>query len=327
MVSDIYFDPAYGKLCEKTEGGEIVFWKYSGPEGEIVHQFIIREISVEYAENWFDIITPYGYGGPLIQTLGEGYEKKQLVDAFQKAFEQYCCEHNIVSEFVRFHPLLNNADDFQGVYEVSFNRHTLGTNLKDYSDPIAIEFSKGCRKIIRQALNKGIYWRITKSPRSLEIFKKIYYSTMDRNCADEYYYFDDSYFEECLQILKNNILLVEAIYCEKTIAAGLYFVFDKTIHAHLSGTLTEYLALSPAYILKYCTVLWGKENGYELIHYGGGKSADTQDSLFKFKEKFAQTTKFDFYIGKKIWNVEKYYELCSLFNKKEMMDFFPAYRA
>lgn len=327
MISDIYFDPAYGKLCEKDETGKTVYWTYSGPEGEVIHQFILRKIPGGFSEDWFDIITPYGYGGPLIQTLTEGYERKQLVDAFAKAFGQYCYDHNIVSEFVRFHPLLNNADDFGSVYEVLFNRHTLGTNLKDYHDPVAIEFSKSCRKTVRQALNKGVSWRITRSPQNLEKFKKIYYATMDRNSAGEYYYFGDAYFEECLHGLKENIILVEAIYCGETIAAGLYFTFHKTIHAHLSGTLTEFLELSPAYILKYSTVLWGKENGYELIHYGGGKSTDPQDSLYKFKEKFAQTTKFDFYVGKKIWNREMYDKLCSLQNKTGVQSFFPAYRA
>ena len=327
MISDIYFDPAYGKLCEKNENGKAVCWRYSGPEGEIIHQFILRKIPGEFLGDWFDIITPYGYGGPLIQTLAAGYERKQLVDAFSKAFEQYCFEHRIVSEFVRFHPILNNAADFGSVYEVLFNRHTLGTNLKDYRDPVAIEFSKSCRKVVRQALNKGVSWRITKSPQNLETFKKIYYATMDRNCAGEYYYFDDSYFEECLRELNENIILVEAIYCDETVAAGLYFIFNKTIHAHLSGTLTEFLDLSPAYILKYGAVLWGKENGYELIHYGGGKSTDSQDSLYKFKQKFSEATKFDFYVGKKIWNEEMYDKLCSLQNKTGALNFFPAYRA
>ena len=93
---------------------------------------------------------------------------------------------------------------------------------------------------------------------------------MNRNEASDYYYFDDDYFSDCLRYYGKNILLVEAYWEGKTIAAGLYFFYGKIIAAHLSGTLSEYLHLSPAYIIKYATAEWAKNNGIEYIHYGGG---------------------------------------------------------
>ena len=122
------------------------------------------------------------------------------------------------------------------------------------------------------------------------------------------------------------MILVEAIYEDKTIAAGLYFVYNGIIHVHLSGTDTNFLNFSPAYILKYGTALWGKEHNYKLIHYGGGLSNSEDDSLYCFKRKFAKTTDFDFYIGKKIWNQEIYDKLCELKQIDKCEDFFPAYR-
>ena len=149
---------------------------------------------------------------------------------------------------------------------------------------------------------------------------------MERKNADEYYFFNNKYFSNILSTLSDNILLVEAIYNEKTIAAGLYFIYNNLIHAHLSGTDSDYLYLSPAYILKYGTVIWAKENGYRLIHYGGGVSSDKEDSLFKFKKKFSQNTEFPFYIGKKIWN-KKIYDLLCKENKADVdPEFFPSYR-
>ncbi len=327
MRTDIYFSPDYGKLYETIEGGKAVCWKYSGAEGEIVHQFILRKIPEELDHDWFDIVTPYGYGGPLILNVSEGYSREQLAERFHKSFEQYCREQNIVSEFVRFHPILNNADDFKNVYEISFNRHTRGTNLCGFDDPVTAEFTRGCRKLIRQLMNKGVSWKITESPQNLEVFRKIYYATMNRNSADEYYYFDDTYFKQCQQYFNSSLLLVEAIYREETIAAGLYFTFDKVIHAHLSGTLPQYLDLSPAYVLKYCTVIWGKERGYDLIHYGGGKTSDVQDSLYLFKKKFSQNTEFEFFIGKKIWNREIYDKLCQIHGETKRPEYFPLYRS
>src|SRR5699024_2741291 len=118
----------------------------------------------------------------------------------------------------------------------------------------------------------------------------------------EYYYFNEDYFNKCVKYFKENIILVKAIYEGKTIAMGFYFVVNNIIHSHLSGTLSEYLYLSPAYIIKYATTLWGKENGYHLIHHGGGTTNDENDGLLKFKSKFGQHTFFDFSIGTKVWN-------------------------
>ena len=112
----------------------------------------------------------------------------------------------------------------------------------------------------------------------------------------------------------------------KTIAAGLYFIYNDVIHIHLSGTLTEYLYLSPAYILRYAVTLWGIENGYKIIHHGGGRSNAEDYSLYTFKRNFAKVYDVDFYIGKKIWNEEVYDKLCEMKNITEKDGFFPAYR-
>lgn len=324
-VCDIYFISQYGRLYEKAEKGEARCWKYDGKEGKVSHQFLYRSIPLETEESWYDIVTPYGYGGPIIEKVNEGFTKSDLILAFEKAFGKYCEENRIVSEFVRFHPLTNNGQEFASVYNSEHIRNTLGTNLGAYDDPVANEFSKSCRKTVRQAINKGVSWRITKAPDSLEVFKQIYYATMDRNEASDYYYFDDAYFENCIKWFRENLLLVEAVFEEKTIAAGMYFLYEDKIHVHLSGTLSEYLFLSPAYILKYATALWGKENGYRIIHYGGGRTSSQEDALYLFKKKFSLNTEFQFFVGKKIWNEKIYKELCN-FVGVEKSNFFPMYR-
>lgn len=326
-MMDIYFESNYGKLYEEAEHGKAMRWSYTGDAGTVSHMFIIRRIpELINNETYFDIVTPYGYGGPIIEQINNGYSKKELVSIFQKEFEVYCIENKIVSEFIRFHPIVNNGIDFKSVYDSICIRNTVGTNLRDYNDPVSSEFSKGCRKNIRQAINKGISWRITKKPDSIDVFKDIYYSTMDRNNAVDYYYFNDNYFQCCLDWFKDNIILVEAIFEKRTIAASLCFIYDKTIHIHLSGTLSEYLYLSPAYILRYAATLWGKENGYEVIHHGGGRSNAKDDSLFTFKKQFGQHTLFDFYVGKRIWNQKIYDELVERHRGIKDSGFFPAYR-
>lgn len=326
-MQDIYFEENYGKLYEHIENGRAVDWRYDGEEGTVRHLFIVRKIPIELDDGpWFDLVTPYGYGGPVIERLAENASREALVAAFEREFGAYCKRNKIVSEFIRFHPIIENAKDFAGIYSAECIRRTVGTNLKDFDDPVTEEFSKGCRKSIRQALNKGVIWRVTTEPEKIDGFKKIYYATMDRNHANDYYYFDDKYFDDCIKYFKNNLVMVEAIWNDKTIAGGIYFIYGKFIHVHLSGTLSEYLNLNPAYVLKYATVLWGKENGFEMIHYGGGKTNDYNDSLFQFKKKFGQHTEFPFYVGRRIWNKDIYKALCLKRGADESSTFFPAYR-
>ncbi len=326
-VPDIYFLPEYGKLYEEIENGKVETFKYESDLGLITNMFIKRKIPSKIdGRTYHDITTPYGYGGPIIIKCINKEFRNKLVEGYKKSFSNYCRDNNIVSEFIRFHPILQNHKDFKNIYDVQYMRKTLGTNLKDFDDPIQSEFSKNCRKTVRRALRDGVTFLIEEIPENLNEFKEIYYSTMDRNQASDYYYFDDLYFNNILNNLQKNVVLVKAIYKEKTIASGLYFIYDKIIHAHLSGTLNEYLYLSPAYILKYGTVLWGKENGYNIIHYGGGTSNSKEDSLFEFKKRFAKNTEFDFYIGKKVWDIDVYNKLCELKGVNENTEFFPAYR-
>lgn len=327
-MQDIYFEPKYGKLYEKMENGESKFYEFSNEYGSITSLFIKRKIPISLAsgETYFDITTPYGYGGPMIQEVVKG-KKQELVESFSEDFSKYCLENNIVSEFVRFHPVFENENFFKELYEVEYLRKTIGTNLEIYDDPFQEEFSKSARKNVRRSLRKGVSYEINEKPDSIDEFLDIYYSTMDRNEADNYYYFSEEYFKSCLELFPENILIVKALFEEETIAMGFYFVYKNFIHTHLSGTLSEHLKLSPAYVLRYALVEWGKENGYHLIHHGGATTNDENDGLLHFKKGFGQHTEFDFSVGRKIWNKDVYDKLCAEVNADKNSDFFPAYRS
>ncbi len=323
---DIYFSEQYGKLCERIEGGVCETYHYSSDAGEVKHMFIKRPISkLIHGVQYYDLVTPYGYGGPLVISAVEG-QCQTLCKQFGEAFERYCMEHHIVSEFVRFHPVICNAKDFREIYHPVYLRKTLGTNLEAYEDPVQNEFTKSCRKKIRQELARGIRYRITEHPDNMDTFLEVYYATMKRKNAPEFYYFSKEYFDTALELLRSKILFVEAILEGKTIAACFDFIDHGIIHIHLSGTLNEYLHLSPEYILQYATTLWGKEHGYRLIHRGGGISNAPDDSLYSFKKKFSQNTEFDFYVGKKIWNNAIYEALCMETGSNRDSEYFPAYR-
>ena len=321
---DIYFEPAYAKLYE-TQSIKAVEYKFESELGIITNLFMMRPIDISLGDGvqYYDIITPYGYGGPVIHYASD---KEKLIELYMQDFQQYVDQKNIVSEFVRFHPIIGNGVDFKSAYNSVYDRKTVGTNLT-YEDVIATEFSKHKRKDIRRILkNPDIHYEINESPKTLVDFVDIYYSTMDRDKADEYYYFGQDYFQNMLASFPNHITTCKVFLGDIAIAMGLYFRYGKFLHAHLSGTFSQYLEFSPAYILKYALALYGHEKGYRVIHYGGGTSRSEDNSLYKFKKDFGKNTEFDFYIAKKIWNIDIYQKLCKVAGADLGSDFFPAYR-
>ncbi len=320
---DIYFDKEYAKLYEKIENGKVEEFILKSKNGIIKNLFLKRKIE---NEDFFDIITPYGYGGPIII---ETDNKEKLLKEYDEQFSNFCSENNIVSEFIRFHPIYANVLDFKNVYEVEYSRKTIGTNLKDFNDPVQEEFSKNARREIKQALKKDIQVHIIEKPDNLDNFKKLYYETMERNDASEYYYFDENYFNEMILKLKDYILLIELEYESEIIASEIYLIKGKILHAHLLGSCSKLLELNAGSLIEATAANWGKEHGYNYIHHGGGRTSDPEDSLFKYKKKFGKNTEFNFYIGKKVWNkgiYKKLVEKKQLSKEEKGSNFFPLYR-
>lgn len=321
---DIYFEPAYARLYE-TEKNKSVEYRFECQYGIITNLFLKRDIDIQTGDGkkYYDIITPYGYGGPVIL---ETSDKNALIASYMLDFQYYTEKNNIVSEFVRFHPIVGNGLDFKTAYCSIYDRKTVGTNLT-YDDVVATEFSKHKRKDIRRILkNPDIHYEIDENPATLDDFVEIYYSTMERDKADDYYFFGNDYFRNILASFPDNVITCKVYLEDILIAMGLYFRYGKYLHAHLSGTKTAYLKYSPAYILKYALALYGHENGYDVIHYGGGTSRSPENSLYKFKKDFGMNTDFDFYIAKKVWNQKVYQKLCDVTRTDVNSEFFPAYR-
>ncbi|MDQ0428843.1 hypothetical protein QOZ98_001670 [Planomicrobium stackebrandtii] len=325
-MKDIYFEKEYGRLYEKIEKGECEEFIYQHDLGTIRHLFIKRKIpTVLDGKVFYDLVTPYGYGGPRIIS-GRTEDRADLVAAFQQAFGEYCLENGIVSESIRFHPILKNHLDFSSCFELSFKRNTIQTRLAGIADPILTEYSASCRRDIRHGLKAGVEYRVIDHPENLEDFKQLYASTMQRNEAEAVYYFDDEYFQNCIDWLGDYLVIVEVKYEGIIIGMSLNFVCGDSIHVHLTGTRQEFHQLAPAYILQYALALWGKEQGKQLIHHGGGRTGEPDDKLYLFKKKFGRSEEFEYFVGKKIWNPAVYERLCQAVNAPLDDNQFPAYR-
>ena len=185
MYPDIYFEPDYARLYE-NEDSEAVEYRFECEHGVITNLFLKRKVNIALPDGiqYFDLVTPYGYGGPIIHS---SIDQEKLIAAYMEDFRAYTARENIIAEFVRFHPIIGNGLDFKDAYNAIYDRKTVGTTLT-YDDVIGTEFSKHKRKDIRRILkNPDIRYEVDEDPETLDDFVEIYYSTMDRDDADDYY--------------------------------------------------------------------------------------------------------------------------------------------
>lgn len=322
-MNDIYFEKDYASLYEEMERGSAEHWELKCEYGSISYSFLKRAIPVQSDQDYYDIISPYGYGGPVATHV---VDKEKLLEQFQSEFQRYCKDNKIVSEFVRFHPLVDNAHQFDTVYHPIYMRKTVGTAIAENGDTLQLEWNQTARKLVRKAQRQGVTYRVTQAPKDLDSFLSIYHSTMDRNNASRFYYFDASYFQKCLELFGDRMLLIEVVFENTVIASCIYFIGETVLHEHLMGSLSEYLSYSPVYVLKAAAIEWATAHGLKLIHYGGGLTNSEEDPLFQFKKKFTKTALFDFYVAKKIHDPIAYKQLCAIKGVSPEEEFFPAYR-
>jgi lipid II:glycine glycyltransferase (peptidoglycan interpeptide bridge formation enzyme) len=151
---------------------------------------------------------------------------------------------------------------------------------------------------------------------------------MDRSSAERDYYFSRSFFET-LNCMSKNVMYFHVFYEGKVISTELVIYGSQNCYSYLGGTNRDYFDLRPNDFLKYEIIKWAKEKGLKNFVLGGGYGAD--DGIFQYKTCLSPNGIVDFYIGKKVFDEEKYSELVKLRIEENPdcieSEYFPKYRA
>ena len=320
---DVYWLSGYVEAFKLHGDGEPLLIHYDDGHVRGVNVVMRRDIACDERfegkipkDEWFDLATPYGYGGWLI----EGGEAAPLFEAYTA----WARKKGIVSEFVRFHPMLGNhvaADGFYNVIRLGEVVHM------DLTSPELIweNINSKNRNMIRKAIKNGVCIYNSRCPEILRVFREIYNATMDKDHAEQYYYFDEAFYNSVLNDLKHNAQVFYAEKDGKVIAASIMIGANGHLNYHLSGSLREYNSVAPSNLMLYEAALWGQANGYKTLYLGGGVGSG-EDSLLAFKKSFNKQSTGHFYIGKKTFDSERYVQLCALRGIKQAA-FFPEYRS
>ena len=322
---DTYWLSGYVKGFQIHGDGEPLLFYYEDSTVRGINVVMKRDIAKEkhletlIEENkWFDFVTPYGYGGWII----EGGNADDLFSVYEK----WCRSNGIVSEFVRFHPLIVNHIYSEKRYEIIRLGNTVSLDLSS-PEIIWSNITSKNRNVIRKAKKNGVKIYNGRFPEIFRIFRNIYNKTMDIDNAEKYYYFSLAFYDSICEDLPHNAQVFYAVYKDQVIAASIMLTANKRMNYHLSGSLREFSSLASTNLLLYEAALWGCENGYKTLYLGGGVGSE-EDSLFKFKKSFYRNDNLpQFHIGKKIFKMDKYKYLTEIRGKISKDGFFPQYRA
>ncbi len=317
---DCYYEYAYFELAKEHDEIPELFY-YPTEFGTLIYPYLRRRIPGTLFE---DITTPYGYGGPYFKGI---WSLDQIREARER-FERYCNETGIVTETVRFHPLLHNQELGQyWCHQTEILQPTVTLELMDPFEMIESDFSQMTRRNIRKARREGVTIRLGR-PEEYGDFAHLYQMTMDKHQADARYYFNQTYFNHFADGRINNVLLL-AEHDGRIIAGCIVLTGRQFAHYHLGASDPASLALRPNHLLFAEMIRWAKQAGFQALHLGGGTTRSNTDSLLAYKRSFSANQTF-FGLGTSILDATIYERLTRQFERQhpetQMGHWFPLYR-
>lgn len=326
-VPDIYFLSEWGKYYEaKEKEGEWTIFEFRNDLGHISYSFILRPIPLAAKDVVYrDIITPFGFSGPVILACEEG-KRKELVDQYDKAFQQYCEEHGIVAEYVRFNPWIENSKDFESLYHFRDHGDMMYVDLT-VGDFFMDEFSPKARTQVRKAQKNKVEIEFDFTGSSVGEFLQLYELTAQRNqITDPYYLFSEEFLLGSFEALKGRQFLLNAKYEGQYISSCFVVHHGEYMHSHMTANNPDFFHLAGNSLVHYEACRWGVENRKRQFQLGGTSS---DENLYRFKRGFTKTPTLNLLIGMKIRNQKAYDQLVELKKQSEglqMMNYFPLYR-
>lgn len=320
---DVYYLSGYVKAFHIHGDGDPYLLYYENNGLRAIYAYTRRPTAID---GIYDSVTPYGYGGVLFE--GDTSEANRRV--FWKAYLEEMAKEHIVDNFVRYHPILNNAVPMKPISNVIDLGKTIAMDLAS-PELIWENIHSKNRNHIRKAEKNGIMIEHGKGMELFDIFIEMYNATMDKDHAEEYYYFKRPFYESIHNDLNDNYEIFYAKLEDKIIAMSIMIFANGRMNYHLSGSDIEYRNLAPSNLLLYKAALWGYEHGMKTFHLGGGVGSG-KDNLYKFKAAFNKNSDYQFSIGKQIFDQAIYDELVKIRRESdasfdESSSYFPVYRA
>lgn len=328
---EVYAHPAYGSLY-RTEGEPFCALMTSG-EGTALYPFLLRpttsDPALSSAGQYYDLLTPYGYGGPV--WWGDS-DPAALASEFWPSFHAWAAETGVVAEFIRFSLFEETLLPYPG--ERTLRQPNIVRSLGLDDETLWMDFDHKVRKNIKKAQRSGLTVEIDLDGRRFDAFYEIYTATMDRREASQTYYFPRAYFEAIHRDLERQFLYAHTLHEGKIVSTELVLASGNRLYSFLGGTHASAFELRPNDLLKFEIMRWGRENGKRDYVLGGGYAPG--DGIFRYKQSFAPNGCYEFHTGSRVLNQAAYDTLVGAKAEWHAQQghewapaegFFPAYRS
>ncbi len=325
---DAYFLPEYVGFYERRGEGEALLFFYREGRKTVLYPFLRRPLPElpgigRAAASHCDVSSAYGYGGPLVTS---GVKDTGFTSRARACLEDHFQRMGVVSEFIRFHPILGNQAVWPTVPS-RFDRNTVAIDLTLSTDGLWEHMDPSTRRNVRKSFRLDLSIELSRSPDRYEGFWRLYDQTMERVGATNYYRFSLDYINTLADCMGDKAIICTVSHRGKPAAAGIFLHAGRYLHYHLGGSDAALLHVRPNDRMFFEMAKWGISNGAESLHLGGGNGAN--DSLFKFKAGFSRDLR-DFYVAKVVHDEELYATLMEArmrqSGKPPATRFFPAYR-
>lgn len=306
--------------------------------GVVLYPFFLREIDERLVAEagltatttgpLHDIVSPYGYGGPM---LSGPIDVAEVTGWFWQRFDAWALRNSVVSEFVRLSLFGDSLLPYLG--HTRKRQTNLVRDLDVDVDVLTQEVAPKVRSNVRRARREGVSTVIDVDGRHIEDFVRIYTETMERRESSAWYRFTRSFFEGIQAALPGQFAYVYAQLDGRLVSADLLLLGQTTGFYFLGGTEAAAFGVRPNDLVKMESMMWLKQHGRRRYVIGGGVTAE--DSLERYKRGFAPRGQIDYLTGERIISQRNYDALVSAHRRRfgerglefdEAGDFFPAYR-
>ncbi len=278
-AADVYFSPDYYASWQGTLPGTAMCLHARIGGLEVLYPFF--KAGIPGLPGRYDIASAYGYGGAITNRPYDEDEQRR----FDALVADWCCEYGVVAEFVREYPGARFRASTAG--RRTLVRHNLSVDLDRPLEAIWEALPGSTRRYVRKPRTLGLTVEIDEDLASLDDFQALYRETADRAGFSAFYRFDRVYFESVRDRLAGHAVILNVRDGDRLAASALCLHWGRTVHYHLGASSRTWARAHPSELVYWAMIEEGHRRGCRWLRLGGGMSTAPDDSLFRFKAKFA----------------------------------------
>ncbi len=302
-------------------GTVAVLLHHATDAGELALPLLLRPLpsTLGMAATGYDATSAYGYGGPIAAGDVD-------LDGFGAALDGWARANDVVTTFLRFHPVLANHRWSPPRAELVELGSTVAWNVAPGRELLPAMHTHH-RRAVRKADRAGLEVRITVAPDDLTAFREMYDHTMRRQEAAAFYFFDDAYWDALVATGGGGeLVLVDGILGDGDVVASLLCIaHGDWLHYHLGASADAARNIGASNRCFLAVAEWAQSRDMVGFHLGGGVGGGTDSPLFVFKYRYdPESEPLPFHVAKLVHDADRYRALAG---SDSTDGYFPPWRA